>query len=294
MSTTARRLCLPYGKWPAQRPAIGSSTRPCPPSPPAATRPRRWMPWRRASTSPSSRSSIGSPPRMPCSRRSSPGAQTSCRRRSRLRSRAPVRDGSGWRRSSVPSSAWRLVSPSCSGFSEKSGGWVLRAATQMTLALEPLVQRASSFLQAEMDAGTMRRHDPGLLLLAIYSTVIGMVTEVEVLRALGEEPTARSLVRRRADVLQLLRSALLIEPGTAGSPSASPTELVARPGDVVLLSFGSIRSAWGSSSSVAPSACSACSRSVDCGHLRERLPFSRCWPPPCVLVPGATFWPPGR
>ena len=43
---------------------------------------------------------------------------------------------------------------------------------------------------------------PGLLLLAIYSTVIGMVTEVEVLRALGEEPTARSLVRRRADVLR--------------------------------------------------------------------------------------------
>ena len=70
----------------------------------------------------------------------------------------------------------------------------------------------SSFLEAEMDAGTMRRHDPGLLLLAIYSTVIGMVTEVEVLRALGEEPTARSLVRRRADVLQLLRSALLVEP----------------------------------------------------------------------------------
>ena len=34
------------------------------------------------------------------------------------------------------------------------------AATQMTLALEPLVQRASSFLEAEMDAGTMRRHDP--------------------------------------------------------------------------------------------------------------------------------------
>jgi len=41
-----------------------------------------------------------------------------------------------------------------------------------------------------MDAGRMRRHDPRLLLLAIYSTVIGMVTEVEVLRALGEEPSA--------------------------------------------------------------------------------------------------------
>ena len=59
----------------------------------------------------------------------------------------------------------------------------------------------------------MRCHDPRLLLLAIYSTVIGMVTEVEVLRALGEEPTARSLVRRRTDAfLELLRSALLIEP----------------------------------------------------------------------------------
>jgi TetR/AcrR family transcriptional regulator len=84
-------------------------------------------------------------------------------------------------------------------------------ATQMTLALEPLVRRASAFLEAEMEAGSMRRHDPRLLLLAIYSTVIGMVTEVEVLRALGEEPTARSLVRRRTDVLALLRSALVIE-----------------------------------------------------------------------------------
>ena len=44
-------------------------------------------------------------------------------------------------------------------------------------------------------------------------TVIGMVTEVEVLRALGEEPTARSLVRRRADVLNLLHSALVIPAG---------------------------------------------------------------------------------
>ena len=58
------------------------------------------------------------------------------------------------------------------------------------LVLEPLVQRASSFLEDEMDAGHMRRHEPRLLLLAIYSTVVGMITEVEVLRALGEEPTA--------------------------------------------------------------------------------------------------------
>ena len=91
------------------------------------------------------------------------------------------------------------------------------AATQMTAQLEPLVRRASTFLQAEMDAGHMRRHDPRLLLLAIYSTVIGMVTEVEVLRAVGEEPSARSLVRRRSDVLALLRSALMVsDPPAAG------------------------------------------------------------------------------
>jgi hypothetical protein len=64
-----------------------------------------------------------------------------------------------------------------------------------------------------MDAGHMRRHEPGLLLLAIYSTVIGMLTEVEVLRAFGEEPTARSLVRRRNEILALLESALVTEAG---------------------------------------------------------------------------------
>ncbi len=77
--------------------------------------------------------------------------------------------------------------------------------------------------------GPMRRHDPRpAACLAIYSTVIGMVTEVEVLRALGEEPTARSLVRRRADVLQLLRSALLIEPAVERTPAAAVSDTPAR------------------------------------------------------------------
>jgi AcrR family transcriptional regulator len=125
------------------------------------------------------------------------------------------RAGAGWDRvEAVVRSVFRLAArqPELLGLLREVGRLGPPAATQMTLALEPLVQRASAFLEAEMDAGTMRRHDPRLLLLAIYSTVIGMVTEVEVLRALGEEPTARSLVRRRADVLQLLRSALVVDP----------------------------------------------------------------------------------
>lgn len=126
------------------------------------------------------------------------------------------RAGEGWDRvEAVVRSVFRLAArqPELLGLLREVGRLGPPAATQMTLALEPLVQRASSFLEAEMAGGSMRRSDPRLLLLAIYSTVIGMITEVEVLRALGEEPTARSLVRRRADVLQLLRSALLVDPG---------------------------------------------------------------------------------
>ena len=83
------------------------------------------------------------------------------------------------------------------------------ATDHLMAALEPLALRASTFLEAEMEAGSMRRHDPRLLLLAAYSSVIGAATEVEVLRGLGYQPTARSLVRRRAELLAFLRSALL-------------------------------------------------------------------------------------
>ena len=82
------------------------------------------------------------------------------------------------------------------------------ASTRLLDRLEPLVARAAGFLDAEMDAGRMRRHDPRLLLLAAYSMVTGMATEVEVLRAFGEEATLRSLLHRRDELLNLLRAAL--------------------------------------------------------------------------------------
>jgi AcrR family transcriptional regulator len=82
------------------------------------------------------------------------------------------------------------------------------ASDRLTAALDPLMGRAMSFLTTEMDAGTMRPNDPRLVLLAAYSAVIGAATELEVLRGLGYQPTARSLVRRRAELLAYLRSAL--------------------------------------------------------------------------------------
>jgi AcrR family transcriptional regulator len=124
--------------------------------------------------------------------------------------------GDGWARvEAVVRSVFRLAArrPELLGLVREMGRLGTPAATRLVTALDPLVQRASEFLEAEMDAGHMRRHEPRLLLLAIYSSVIGMVTEVEVLRAFGEEPTARSLVRRRNEILALLRSALVTESG---------------------------------------------------------------------------------
>jgi len=119
----------------------------------------------------------------------------------------------------VVRSVFRLAArrPELLGLLREVGRLGPPAATRLWLSLEPLVGRASSFLEAEMDAGHMRRHEPRLLLLAIYSTVVGMITEVEVLRALGEEPTAKSLVRRRQEILRLLRSALVVSPPDDGA-----------------------------------------------------------------------------
>lgn len=85
-------------------------------------------------------------------------------------------------------------------------------AGRMIGVLEPFIARATGFLQEQMATGRVRSQDARLLLLSTYSAVIGVATEVEVLRGLGVEPTARSLVRRRSEVLDFLRSALVIGP----------------------------------------------------------------------------------
>ena len=125
------------------------------------------------------------------------------------------RAGDGWSRvEAVVRSVFRLgaARPELLGLVREAARLGPPASTRLVGALGPLVDRASAFLEAEMGAGHMRRHEPRLLLLAIYSTVVGMITEVDVLRALGEEPDARSLVRRRQEILRMLRSALVPEP----------------------------------------------------------------------------------
>jgi AcrR family transcriptional regulator len=93
------------------------------------------------------------------------------------------------------------------------------AATRLTDNLEPMVERAREFLEAEMDMGHFRRSDARLLLLSTYSTVVGVATEVEVLRAVGVEPTLRSMVNRRRELLRFLRSALVADEVTDARPA---------------------------------------------------------------------------
>jgi len=84
-------------------------------------------------------------------------------------------------------------------------------ATMASTELEPVVARARTFLQREMAAGRMRDADPNLLMVSAYSTVMGVATEVEVLRAVGIEPTLRETVRRRQELMRFLRLALAVD-----------------------------------------------------------------------------------
>ena len=129
---------------------------------------------------------------------------------------ALARAGEGWDRvEAVVRSVFRLAlrRPELLGLLREVSRLGPPAATRLTEALDPLVQRARLFLEAEMDDGTMRRQDARLVLLSAYSAVIGVATEVEVLRAVGIDPTMRSLAVRRRELLGFLRSALLVDAG---------------------------------------------------------------------------------
>ncbi len=120
--------------------------------------------------------------------------------------------GPGWERvEAVVRSVFRLAMrrPELLGLLREVSRLGAPAATRVAANLDELVGRARAFLAAEMEAGHVRRSDPDLLLVSAYSTVIGVATEVEVLRAVGIEPTLRATVVRRRELLGFLRSALV-------------------------------------------------------------------------------------
>jgi TetR/AcrR family transcriptional regulator len=75
--------------------------------------------------------------------------------------------------------------------------------------LAPLVSRARNFLDTEMFEGRFRAQDSETVLFTAYWAVVGLATEVDAQRLLGQEPTIRALVRRREALLALIRPAIV-------------------------------------------------------------------------------------
>ena len=85
------------------------------------------------------------------------------------------------------------------------------ASGEVASAMSVMLGEAVRFIEAEMVAGRFRHHEPRMLLLAVYSAVVGVATEPEVMRALGLEPDLRSLVRARRETIEFLRAALIAD-----------------------------------------------------------------------------------
>ena len=85
------------------------------------------------------------------------------------------------------------------------------ASCEFAAAMSVMLGEAVRFIEAEMVAGRFRHHEPRMLLLAVYSAVVGVATEPEVMRALGLEPDLRSLVRARRETIEFLRAALIAD-----------------------------------------------------------------------------------
>jgi len=121
------------------------------------------------------------------------------------------KSGNGWSRvESIVKSVFRLAirRPELLG--------LLREVTRLgppvlTLAIDgvnPLIKGATDWMKDEMNAGRMRKSDPELVVLSIYSTVMGAATEVKLFEAIGEEQTLRGAALRRKELLRFLGSAL--------------------------------------------------------------------------------------
>ena len=121
-------------------------------------------------------------------------------------------EGSGWSRvESIVRRIFRVAMrrPELLGFIREISRIGGDASLRVTADLEPFVSRATTYFEREMDEGRIRRCDSGLLLVSAYSTVLGAATEVEVLRAVGIEPTLRSTVVRRRELLSFLHAAMV-------------------------------------------------------------------------------------
>ena len=82
------------------------------------------------------------------------------------------------------------------------------SSEQLTDTLRPLAERAMRWMSDEMDAGRLRRADPGLVVALAYATVTGIATEPEALRVVGWNADIAGLRGLRDEMVSFLRAAL--------------------------------------------------------------------------------------
>ncbi len=123
--------------------------------------------------------------------------------------------GSDWDKvDAVVRSVFRLAfrRPELVGFVREVGRPGSPHGGRLLDALEPLTARASAFLAGAGDRGSLRVTDARRVVQLAYAQVIGVATELEVLRSLGIRPHPRQLTRRRNAVLDDLRRQLAPSP----------------------------------------------------------------------------------
>lgn len=81
-------------------------------------------------------------------------------------------------------------------------------ADSLTVRLQPFVDRAVVWLEAEMAAGRLRRGDPKMIVALMYATVVGVATEPEALRAVRWTNDLVGLRKLRSEMTAFIRSAL--------------------------------------------------------------------------------------
>ncbi|MDQ3737685.1 MAG: TetR/AcrR family transcriptional regulator [Actinomycetota bacterium] len=81
-------------------------------------------------------------------------------------------------------------------------------ADALATGIQPLIERATSYLRGEMAAGRLRQGDPALIAALAYATMTGIATEPEALRAVGWTPSPAGLRRLRDELRRYLAAAL--------------------------------------------------------------------------------------
>jgi TetR/AcrR family transcriptional regulator len=87
------------------------------------------------------------------------------------------------------------------------GGPIL--TEELAGALQPLFVKACAWIEGEMDAGRLRRYDPGQLILTGYGAVLSYLSDAALITALlgGDPLSAAALEVRREHVIAVLRAA---------------------------------------------------------------------------------------